>query len=60
MFEASFKTGNAAFDDDYYDNAKIDESIRILKEIIKKLEDGYMSSVCMDINGNKVGTWSLD
>lgn len=66
MFKVEFKTGNAAFHDengiyedcDYYMEAS--EVIRILKEVIKKLESGYREGACVDNNGNKVGSWKLD
>ena len=55
MFKVEIKTGNAAFEGNPEYEVK-----RILKEIEKKLESGYTSGSCMDINGNKVGKWSLD
>lgn len=63
MFEIKFTTGNAAFHDemtgelDSYMEAL--ECQRILQEIIKKLEVGYRDGSCIDLNGNKVGTWKL-
>lgn len=60
MFKMSFKTGNAAFKDadlcnpDFYI-----ESARILRKIADDIERGNDSGFCMDINGNKVGEWSL-
>lgn len=55
MFKIEIKTGNAAFEDSPEYEVK-----RILKEVIVKMENGYDSGVCMDINGNKVGEWSLN
>ena len=36
------------------------ETVRILKGIIGKIEQGRTSGPCMDINGNKVGQWFYD
>ena len=49
-----FETSNAAFDE--YGTYEV---IRILDEIGRKLDNGYDHGVIMDINGNKVGEWSL-
>lgn len=64
MMKIEFGTGNAAFTDevdgsmdDYYEKR---ECMRILGTIINKLNDGYTYGSCIDINGNKVGEWSLD
>ena len=63
MFEIKFRTGNAAFNDemtgepDLYIEAL--ECQRILQDVIKKLEAGYCDGSCIDLNGNKVGTWQL-
>lgn len=54
MFKVEIKTGNAAFEGNPEYEVK-----RILKEIEKKIEQGFSSGVCMDINGNKVGNWLL-
>lgn len=57
-----FSTGNAAFGYDDPDCGNIwgdREVIRILKEIITKIEYGYRRGPVMDINGNKIGEWSL-
>lgn len=54
MLELKFSTANAAFDDTYR------ECARILHAIARKVEQGYESGKCMDINGNTVGSWSLD
>lgn len=52
--EIKFKTSNAAFDEclEY-------ETIRILKDICEKIENGHDHGVVMDINGNKIGSWKL-
>lgn len=52
-----FKKGyadNAAFQD----GNKQAEVARILRKVAEKVEAGEDSGSCMDINGNKVGTWS--
>jgi type II secretory pathway component PulF len=53
MITITIKTGNAAFQDDN----KNYELARILKEVVKKLENGYSLEDIniMDINGNCVG-----
>jgi len=58
MFKLKFKTGNAAFSEDCGGDKKY-ETIRILKEVIKKLENDYDEGSVMDINGNKIGEWTL-
>ena len=64
MLKIVIKTGGAAFQSDFESisdgYAAASECIRILKNVIIKLEDGYTSGCCMDINGNKVGSWELD
>jgi len=59
MLRIEIKTGNAAYRDE---DGNIDtyELIRNLKEIEKKLENGYESGYVMDINGNKTGNWKLE
>ena len=45
MLKIEFKTGNAAFCDDYTgepdDYSLRYESVRILKEVVSKIENGY-------------------
>lgn len=64
MLKIEIKTGGAAFQSDFESisdgYAAASECIRILKNIIIKLEDGCTDGSCMDINGNKIGTWKLD
>ena len=55
-FQLEFDTGNAAFEDD---NLR-PEIARILGEIAEHVEGGYVEGVIRDINGNKVGNWSMD
>lgn len=64
MFKLEIKTGGAAYRDiegECLDPASC-ELIRNLKEVIKVLErgSGNYDGVIMDINGNKVGSWSLE
>ena len=57
-----FKTSCAAFKDvDGEENiySKTAEVIRILNRIIDRIEDGRIDGAIMDINGNKIGEWSL-
>ena len=49
-----FNTENVAFEE--YGYREID---RILKEISEKVRLGYDHGPIMDINGNKIGEWSL-
>lgn len=64
MLKIEIKTGGSAFqsESEYIADgyAAASECIRILKNVIIKLEDGCTSGSCMDINGNKVGSWELD
>lgn len=64
MLKIEIKTEGAAFLSDYESvsdgYAAASECVRILKNVILKLEDGYTYGSCMDINGNKVGAWELD
>lgn len=66
MFKANIKTSNAAFHDYVMGNGKFDDYVRndevarILREIANKLENGYTSGVCLDMNGNTVGDWHIN
>ena len=51
--QIKFNTENAAFD---YGRQEI---ARILREIADSVEIGRQSAFIIDINGNKVGRWSL-
>jgi hypothetical protein len=57
-----FKTSGAAFKDVdgeeniYYKTAEV---IRILNRVINRIEDGRTDGAIMDVNGNKIGEWSL-
>ena len=65
MLRIEFATDNAAFEvdesdkwtRDYYRNEEIK---RVLKNVCNQLDNGKTSGSCIDINGNKVGTWSID
>lgn len=61
MLKIEIKTGGAAYRDD---NDELDRNAyelrRNLKEIMEKLEYGCQSGYIMDVNGNKVGEWSLE
>ena len=61
MLKIEIKTGGAAYSDD--DILTIEgryELQRKLMDISRKLTNGYNDGVIMDINGNKVGKWSLE
>ena len=36
------------------------ENARILRKIADQVEEGRTDGVIMDVNGNRVGTWSTD
>lgn len=55
MFRLSFKTENAAFEDDCRA-----ECARILREAADALERDSEQGVNRDANGNRVGEWSLE
>jgi hypothetical protein len=56
-FKLKIKTGNAAFAEDGNDGKN--EVARILREIADSLESGFDAHTVRDINGNKVGEWSI-
>jgi len=58
MFKLKFKTNNAAFVEESGGDKKY-ETIRILKEVIKKLENDWDEGKVLDINGNVIGEWIL-
>lgn len=55
MVKIEFSTDNSAFED----GNKEQEISRILKDIEKKVENGYENGIIMDINGNKIGWWHI-
>ena len=59
-----FSTDNAAFKDKNNSEMANDlwtreEVIRILHKIIRDIDYDYDSGPIMDVNGNKIGEWSL-
>lgn len=61
MLKIEIKTGGAAYsDDDILTTEGRYELQRNLMDISRKLTNGYNEGVIMDINGNKVGTWSVE
>ena len=61
MLKIEIETGGVAYRDE---DGELDRSAyelrRNLKEIKEKLEYGYQAGYIMDINGNKVGNWTLE
>lgn len=62
--EIKFRTSSAAFHDDsdneFFDQwAMLRESKRILEKVINEMLHDKTSGAIMDINGNKIGEWSL-
>jgi len=62
MFKLEIKTGGAAFmepstgeEDEYYEAAEIN---RLLRIVGVDLRNGCTSGTLLDVNGNKVGSWS--
>lgn len=61
MLKIEIKTGGAAYsEDDILTMEGRYELQRNLMDISRKLTNGYDSGVIMDINGNKVGNWSVE
>lgn len=61
MLKLEIKTGGAAFsEDDVLTYEGRSEIARLLRKISVKIETGDSDGVIMDINGNKVGRWTLD
>lgn len=61
MFRIEISTDGAAFkepsegsDDRFQEGLEIK---RILEDVAGQIEAGMTSGYCMDINGNKVGSW---
>ncbi len=54
MFKLTFKTDNAAFEED-----KSIEVARILRDVATKIETGKTSGKIFDINGNSIGRFEL-
>ena len=64
MFKMEFKTSNDAFRNPYTgeesERHKVSETIKTLTKVAESLMNGKTDGVIMDINGNKIGKWSLD
>ena len=65
MFKLEFTTSNAAFGDErdpeYVQRVdKLREVNRIMQNVIKEIAYGKTDGSIMDVNGNKIGKWSLD
>ena len=64
MLKIEIHTGGAAFCNDYTgepDNEAEEMQCRwLLKRVCDALYDGKREGVILDVNGNKVGQWSLD
>ena len=62
IFTLTVKADNAAFrEEDGRDteDARGHEIARILRDVAKHVAEGGDAGVCMDINGNSCGAWSL-
>jgi len=59
-FRISFETCNAAFGEPGDTVQFRTEVKRILRRVVAVVEAGADEGPIMDINGNKVGSWSLD
>ena len=65
MLKIEFSTEGYAFNDPYAESDwsrmyfRNLEIKRVLKNVCNQLDNGRMSGSCIDINGNKVGTWSI-
>lgn len=57
-FTLNIECDNAAFTGDI-DDSRNDETARILREIAKQLDAGYVKGFAFDLNGNRVGTYNF-
>lgn len=55
MFTLEFETENEAFTDD--PQAEI---VRILQNLVRRIEHGEEGGAIMDVNGNKVGSFCVN
>lgn len=55
-FQIRFKLTGAAFEDEN----RIEETARILRGIAERIDAGRDSGTVHDINGNRIGEWSMD
>lgn len=61
MLKLEIKTGGAAFsENDVLTYEGRSEIARLLRKISVQIDTGDSDGVIIDINGNKVGRWSLD
>lgn len=61
MLKIEIKTGGAAYsEDDVHTTEGRYELQRNLMDICRKITNGYDEGYIMDINGNKVGNWTLE
>jgi hypothetical protein len=54
MFRLEFETDNAAFED-----GSVAETVRILRAIANRLDNGTLEGNALDSNGNAIGTFEL-
>lgn len=52
-FDLAFRTDNAAFVDDP------DEIAAVMRRVTRQIENGVTSGICVDTNGNTIGTWAI-
>lgn len=57
MFELNFETRNAAFTENAGDASV--ESARIMRDVAEALDNGCLQGSVIDVNGNRVGYWTL-
>ena len=55
MFEMKFRTDNEAFTEDGGE-----EIARLLAKAAEQVKSGSLAGFVYDVNGNKVGSWSLE
>lgn len=61
MLKIEIKIGSAAYsEDDVLTTEGRYELQRNLMDICRKITNGYDEGCIMDINGNKVGNWTLE
>jgi hypothetical protein len=61
MLKLSFRTTNAAFRDEHNPDDPILHSAvaDVLREVADDIDEGKLSGPIYDLNGNRVGQWSL-
>lgn len=57
-FQMSINLDNAAFRDDE-EHLDPTDLARLLRQVAKRVEDGWNVGTCLDVNGNKVGRWEI-